>query len=176
LQSEDHQQERRTGKLKATSAITLLALSCLVTIAVFPAHALLPETNPDLVVRLVDPGLPPLEAELVNPQDLVFKQYNIWNGTTYNATVHIEDLDAGWALTNANFTLSYDAALTNLVSTAFDPAWAGTADNTSPGMIQFDASTSASLSGDVLVLSHLQHNGTAHLPTASLRIQGYLLP
>jgi len=136
--------------MKVVSACTLLAVFCFGAIAVFPTYALLPSTNPNLAVRLVDPGL--LGASLIDPQHLIFDQYHNWNGTHFGADVYLENLDIGWALTNANFTLSYNDALTNLVSTALDPAWTGTVDTTTTGIIDVNAITSASLSGIVLVL------------------------
>lgn len=89
---------------------------------------------------------------MIDPQHLTFDRYQNWNGTHFVADVYLENLDIGWALTNANFTLSYNDALINLVSTALDPAWTGTVDTAIPGAIDVNASTTASLSGNVLVL------------------------
>lgn len=147
-------------KLKVKSAIILSLAFCLVTIAVSPTFALLPSTNPNLAVRFVDPGLP---GTTLIYQYLTFDQYYVWNGTNFVANVYLENLDAGWALTNANFTLSYNAALTNIIGTALDSPWTGAVDTTTPGTINVNASTSASLSGDVLVLEvtfNIQGQGT----------------
>ncbi len=149
------------------SAFALFAVFCFGMMAVFPASALFPSTNPNLAVRFVDPGLP---ADLIDPQHVVFDQYHNWNGTNFTTDVYLENLDIGWALTNANFTLSYNGngvEITKIVSTTLDSAWTGTIDTTTPDTINVNASTSASLSGDVLVLEitfNIQGQGTTPVP------------
>jgi len=141
-------------EMKVASAITLLAVFCFGAIVVSPTSALLPSTNPDLAVRLVDPGI--IGADLIDPQHLTFDQYHHWNGTNFEANVYIENLDSGWALTNASFTLSYNASLTSLVSATLNTSWAGPGnlvDTSTPGIINVVANNPTNPSGNVLVLN-----------------------
>jgi len=86
--------------------------------------------------------------------------------TSFTEDIYIKELDIGWALTNATFTLSYNATLLSVIdillnTTAFDVA--ATADNTTtPGKIYFVLKTSKSLSGNIkaaTVTFHIIYQG-----------------
>jgi hypothetical protein len=76
-------------------------------------------------------------------------------GTTFTEDVLIKELDLGWALTNASFTLTYNDTLLGIVDIWLNTAdfnLAATADNTTtPGKILFYFETDKSLSGNVKV-------------------------
>ena len=86
--------------------------------------------------------------------------------TDFTEDIYIKDLDVGWAMTNATFTLSYNKTILSVVNiwlntTAFDVE--ATADNTTtPGEIYFVLKTSKSLSGNIkaaTVTFHILYQG-----------------
>ena len=141
-----------------------------------PTYATVPSINPHMAVRLVNPnpvgysgisygenGIPP------DPYRLRFDEYHVWNGTQFTSKAVIQNLDIGWALTGANFTLSYNATLTGLVNAVLDPGWAGpgnVVDTATAGIINVVANNPASPSGTVLVLNM----------TFQIKAQGVIFP
>lgn len=114
--------------------------------------------GPDVEVQIVDPGLP--GVTLLNPQTVEFDQYHIWNCTNFDVEVRITDLNAGWGLQNASFTLSYNSSLTDLVTAAVDPSWTTfTMDTTTLGIVDVFVADYATPppSGDVLIITITFH-------------------
>jgi len=110
-----------------------------------------PTVNPNVAVHLVDPGL--AGATLIDAQHLVFDQYHLWNGVNFVAKVYLENLDVGWAISGAAFSLSYNPTCNLLVSAVLDPAWTGVVNTGTLGTIAVSATTTSALSGNVVVLT-----------------------
>lgn len=108
-----------------------------------------PTTNPTVAVEFVDPGLP---GATVSPGSIDFSENYLWDGTIFHAQVVIENLDVGWAISGAAFTVSYGMGITSFLGATLDPAWTGTVDTTTPGIIIVSVTTATALSGDVPVL------------------------
>jgi len=116
-----------------------------------------PTTNPDLVAQPVDPADP--DASLVD-QTLTFNQFKWWNCTNFDVRVELQGLEAGWALHNASFTLSYNDTLTDLVTVVVDAAWTtSVVDTTTLGVIDVFVADYATPppSGDVLIVTITFH-------------------
>jgi hypothetical protein len=90
----------------------------------------------------------------VVPDYLEFDMYTLWNGTFFDVDIYIMQLDIGWALHSANFTLTYNPDLIRNPSVVVDPLWVNvTLDTSVLGKIYFYGDASTTPSGDVLVFT-----------------------
>ncbi len=138
-----------------------------------------PTTQPNVAVHFINPDGSDVIITTSGNDKIEFDQFIVWNGTNFVAQVWIDNLDVGWAISGASFTLNYDLNIISLVSATLDPAFTGTVDTTTPGVIIVSATPSGTMSGSFPVLSatfELQNQGVypgdALSQTANLVLTG----
>lgn len=134
-----------------------------------------PTTFPNMAVHFPGPLPVGVTGPSGNPMTITFTNPYAWNGQVFTATACIDTLDIGWAISGAIFSLTYNPTPTMLLGAVLDPAWTGTVDTTTPGIILVNAATTASLSGSsVVVLTmtfQIQNQGLVPpLPPASQQV------
>ncbi len=106
-------------------------------------------------------GTPPTNPRMaVLPYLMVFDKYTPWIFPEYSdfgVDLYIENLDSGWALQNASFSLSYDSPdpVILLLNITVDSEWAGpnTIDTSTAGTLNAFVQGHASPEGDIPVAS-----------------------
>ncbi len=96
-----------------------------------------------------------VEDDFKCPKGYTFDQSTNWTDPAYSdfeVEIFIEDLEAGWVLHNASFSLHYNTTLFAVVAVVVDPAWAGpNSAGVVPGTISIFVQGHSVPAGNVLV-------------------------
>jgi hypothetical protein len=97
---------------------------------------------------------PPSPNLAVVPDYVEYDQYTNATEEEFDVDIYAEGVNAAWYVHNVSFSLAYDDALLDVVSTTFDPLWATTSVTPTSGDYDFFvADPTSNPSGDVLLVT-----------------------